>query len=161
MCTIYLTTFQQHHLAAKFLFKSYMVKPLSILGAYDPVRCATYTKDNDLLHIDSWKRFRNLAKRDKSQTRAVMQSKISHVRRSNKYMFGYRIPRSYKEALDFVEENNNTKWADATKDEMDYIKEQQVFTKFQRAKWDANHKRILNASLKHQKIRLNLIYAVK
>ena len=41
-------------------------------------------------------------------------------------MFGYLIPRSYKEALEFDEENNNTKWADATRDEMDCIKEQQV-----------------------------------
>ena len=54
-------------------------------------------------------------------------------------MFGYLIPKSYKEALEFDKENNNTKWADATKDEMDCIKEQQVFTKGQRAKWDSNH----------------------
>ena len=48
-------------------------------------------------------------------------------------MFGYLIPRSYKEALEFDKENNNTKWADATREEMDCIKEQQVFTKHQRA----------------------------
>ena len=39
-------------------------------------------------------------------------------------MFGYLIPRSYKEVLEFDEENNNTKWADATREEMDCIKEQ-------------------------------------
>ena len=43
-------------------------------------------------------------------------------------MFGYLIPRSCKEALEFDKENNNTKWADATRGEMDCIKEQQVFT---------------------------------
>ena len=63
-------------------------EPLSILAADDPVTCATYAKENDLLHIEGWKRFRNLAKRDKTLARAVMQSKIRHVRRSNKYMFG-------------------------------------------------------------------------
>ena len=41
-------------------------EPLSVLAADDPVTCATYAKENDLLHIDGWKRFRNLAKRDKS-----------------------------------------------------------------------------------------------
>ena len=76
-------------------------------------------------------------------------------------MFGYLIPRSYKEALEFDKENNNTKWADATRDEMDCIKEQEVFTTCQRTKWDSNHKRILNAPLNHQKIRVNLIFAVK
>ena len=67
-------------------------QPLSVLAADDPVTCATYAKENDLLPIDGWKRFRNLAKRDKALTRAVMQSKIRQVRRSNKYMFGYLIP---------------------------------------------------------------------
>ena len=64
-------------------------EPLSVLTADDPVTCATYAKENDLLHIDGWKRFRNLAKRDKILTRAVMQSKIRQARRSNKYIFGY------------------------------------------------------------------------
>ena len=90
--------------------------------------CATYAKENDLLHIKGWKRFRNLAKRDKTLARAVMQSKIRQVTRSSKYMFGYLIPKSYKEALEFDKENNNTKWADATRDEMVCIKEHQVFT---------------------------------
>ena len=76
-------------------------------------------------------------------------------------MFGYLVPKSYKEALEFDKDNNNTKWADTTRDEMDCIKEQQVITKGQREKWDSNHKKILNAPPNHQKIRVNLIFAVK
>ena len=38
-------------------------------------------------------------------------------------MFGYLIPRSYKEALEFDKENSNTKWADATRDELNCINE--------------------------------------
>ena len=56
-------------------------EPLSVLVADDPVRCATYAKESDLLHIDHWKRFRNLVKRDKTLTRAVMQSTIRQARR--------------------------------------------------------------------------------
>ena len=41
-------------------------EPLSVLAADDPVTCATYAKENDLLHIYGQKRFRNLAKRDKT-----------------------------------------------------------------------------------------------
>ena len=37
-------------------------EPLSILAADDPVTCATYAKENDLLHIEGWKRFRTLTK---------------------------------------------------------------------------------------------------
>ena len=36
-----------------------------VLAADDPVTCATYFKENDLLYNDGWKRFRHLAKRDK------------------------------------------------------------------------------------------------
>ena len=97
-------------------------------------------KENGLLHTKGWKRFRNVAKSDKILTRAVMQSKIRQVRRSNKYMFGYLIPKAQKEALELDKESNNTKWADAPRDEMDCIKEQEVFTTCQRAKWDSNHK---------------------
>ena len=76
-------------------------EPLSIIDADDPVTCATYGKENHLLHIEGWKRFRKLVNRDKTLPRAVMQSTIRQVRRSSKYMFGYLIPKSYKEALDF------------------------------------------------------------
>ena len=48
-----------------------------------------------------------------------MQSRIRRARRAKKYMFGYLIPRSYKEELECDKETNNTKWADATSEEMD------------------------------------------
>ena len=70
-------------------------------------------------------------------------------------------PSKRRNVLEFDKENNNTKWADATRDEMDCIKEQQVFTKGPMAKWDPQHKKILNAPPNHQKIRVNLIFAVK
>ena len=44
---------------------------------------------------------------------------------------------------------------------MDCIKEQQVFTKHLRVKWDSNHKQIINAPPNHQKIRISLIFPVK
>ena len=59
-------------------------EPLSVLAADDPVTCAMYAKENYLLHIDGWKRFRNLAKRDKTLTRAVMQSRIRQARTAKK-----------------------------------------------------------------------------
>ena len=65
---------------------------------------------------------------------------IRQATTAKKYMFGYLIPRSYKEALEFDKKNNNNKWADATREEMDIIKEQLVFTKHQRVKWDSSHK---------------------
>ena len=39
---------------------------LSIIAADDLVTCAAYAKENDLLALEGWHRFRNLAKKDKS-----------------------------------------------------------------------------------------------
>ena len=50
-------------------------EPLSIIAADDPVTCAAYTKENDLLAVEGWHRFRNLAKKDKS-----LQGQSSKVR---------------------------------------------------------------------------------
>ena len=57
-------------------------EPLSIIAADDPVTCAAYTKENDLLALEGWRRCRSLAKKDKVLARAIKQSKIRQVRRS-------------------------------------------------------------------------------
>ena len=80
-------------------------EPLSIIASDDPVTCAAYAKENDLLALEGWCRFRNLAKKDKVLARAINQSKIRQVRRSETYMFGYLIPRNYMEAMQFDSEN--------------------------------------------------------
>ena len=45
-------------------------EPLSIIAADDPVTCAAYAKEYDLLSLEGWRRFR------------IKQSKIRQVRRS-------------------------------------------------------------------------------
>ena len=48
-------------------------------------------------------------------------------------MFGYLIPRNYTEDLELDKDNNNSKWYDATKAEMDSIHSLQVFKKHDKA----------------------------
>ena len=48
-------------------------EPLSIIAADDPVTCAAYAKENDLLALKGWHRFRSLAKKDKVLARAIKQ----------------------------------------------------------------------------------------
>ena len=98
-------------------------EPLSIIAADDPVTCAAYAKENDLLALEGWRRFRSLSKKDKVLARAIRQSKIRQVRRSQTYMFRYFIPRNYMEAIQFDSENNNSKWYDAIKLEMESMSE--------------------------------------
>ena len=80
-------------------------EPFTIIAANDPVTCAAYAKENVLLALEGWCRFRSLAKKDKVLARAIKQSKIRQVRRSQTYMFGYVIPRNYMEAMQFDSEN--------------------------------------------------------
>ena len=118
-------------------------EPLSIIAADDPVTCAAYAKENDLLALEGWHRFRSPAKKDKVLARAIKQSKIRHVRRSQTYMFGYLIPRNYMEAMQFDSENKNSKWYDAINLEMESMLEYKVFKKWDKAILD-KHKKVMN-----------------
>ena len=118
-------------------------EPLSIIAADDPVTCAAYAKENDLLALEGWHRFRSLDKKDKVLARAIKQSKIRQVRRSQTYMFGYITPRNYMEAMQFDFEKKNSKWYDSIKLEMEsmlvykvWIKPHLVFA----VKFDGRHK---------------------
>ena len=83
-------------------------EPLSIIAADDPVSCAAYAKENDLHAVEGWCRLRNLSKKHKVLARAIKQSKIRQVGRSQTYMFGYLIHRNYMEAMQFDTENKNS-----------------------------------------------------
>ena len=98
-------------------------EPLSIIAADDPVTCAAYAKENDLLALEGWCRFKSLAKKDKVLARAIKQSMIRQVRRSQTYMFWYLIPRNYMEVMQLDSESKNSIWYDAIKLEMESMSE--------------------------------------
>ena len=54
-------------------------EPLSILASDDPVTCAIYARDNGLLELDGWKRFKRITKRDKKMLRMVTSTKLSRI----------------------------------------------------------------------------------
>ena len=136
------------------------VEPLSIIAADDPITCAAYAKENDLLVLGGWRRFKSLAKKDKVLATAIKQSKIRQVRRSQTYMFGYLIPRNYMEAMQFDSENKNSKWYDAIKLEMESMLEYKVFKKWDKAILD-KHKKVTNPCKGYHRIKIHLVFAVK
>ena len=135
-------------------------EPLSLIAADDPVACAEHAKKHDLLHLDGWKRLKNIAKNQKQLTRAINQYKIRQVRRSAVYQFGFLIPKDYKQALQLDEQNGNSKWYDATKLEMDQINEYKVFQYHGKAQYDPKSRKVSNALIGYQKIRVHLIFPV-
>ena len=135
-------------------------EPLSIIAADDPVTCAAYAKENDLLTLEGWHRFRSIAKKDKVLARSIKQSMIRQVRRSQTYMFGYLIPRNYMEAMQFDSENKNSKWYDVIKLEMESMLEYKVFKKWDKAILD-KHKIIMNPPKGYHRTKVHLVFAVK
>ena len=79
-----------------------------MIAADDPVTSAAYAKQHDLLALEGWHRCRSLAKKHKVLTRAIKQSKVRHVMRSQTYMFGFLIPRNYVEVMQLDTENKKT-----------------------------------------------------
>ena len=55
-------------------------------------------------------------------------------------MFGFLIPRNYTETLEFDKGNNNSKWHDATKAELDSIHSYEVFKNHEKAQYESKRK---------------------
>ena len=102
-------------------------EPLSVIAADDPVTCAIYASDNNLLEQDGWKRFRGIAKRQKKLLRMVNQAKLRSYRTATRYKYGYEVPKNYADAIRLDKEAGNTKWQDATKLEMEQLDEYSTF----------------------------------
>ena len=134
-------------------------EPLNIIARDDPVSCAIYAKNNGLLDTPGWKRFKQMAKREKRLLREVNQAKKRQVRRSVKYKFGFQVPRDYREATELDKLHGNTRWADAIKLELDQIDDYQTFT--DKGKAIFRGRDITNAPNGHKKIRVHLVFDVK
>jgi hypothetical protein len=129
-------------------------EPLSVIAADDPVTCAVYAREHDLLDVEGWRHFWNLAKREKHFLRLVKQAKMKSYCQSPKYKFGYKIPKDYEEALKLDELNQNTKWENATITEMSQLKEYKCFI-------DAGIYGRDKPPDRHKKIRAHLVFDVK
>jgi len=87
---------------------------LDVIATDDPVTCAVYARDNDLLDWPGWKWFRKLAAREKQLLRLVRQAKMRSFKSAPHYKFGHQIRANYDEAVAFDMANGNTKWQEAT-----------------------------------------------
>jgi hypothetical protein len=103
------------------------MEPLSVIAADDPVTCAIYAKEHDLLDTEGWKCFRNTARREKHFLWLVKQAKLHSYHNAPKYKFGYQIPRDYEEAMKFDELNRNDKWDQSVKAEMRQLDDYHCF----------------------------------
>jgi hypothetical protein len=127
-------------------------EPLTVIAADDPVTCAIYARENDLLDKPGWKRFRTIAKRQKKLYRMANQAKIRSYTTALRYKYGYEVPKTYEQAVRLDQRNGNTKWQDATRTEMEQLDEYETFTDLGK---DAT------PPAGHKKIRVHLVFDVK
>ena len=129
-------------------------EPLTIIGADDPVSCAIYAREHDLLGLDGWKRFARLARRDKKMLRMVNQAKLRSYRRTPKYKYGFQVPNDYNEALRLDVRNGNSRWQESINTELLQIDEYDTFH-------DKGHKDNTAPPDGYKKIRVHLVFDVK
>jgi Reverse transcriptase (RNA-dependent DNA polymerase) len=133
---------------------SRMYQPLSVLASEAPVVCALYAKRAGLLDTPCWKQFKHIAKNERKLTRMLNQAKLTsyHHGTSPIYQFGFRVPRSPKEAIEIDKENGNTLWQDAMSLETSQLQEYETFHDLGKN---------APAPLGYRKIRVHFVFAVK
>ena len=129
-------------------------EPLSMIAADDPVTCAIYAKDNSLLELPGWKRFKSIAKRKNVFTRMVNQAKLRSFRTAPKYKYGFEVPRNYAHAMELDAQNKNTKWKDAADLEIQQITDYKTFH-------DHGHHTKNKPPSGYKKIRVHFVFDVK
>ncbi len=102
-------------------------EPLSIIAADDPVTCALYARDNNLLELDGWKQFKQIAQRDQKLLRMVNQVKLQLYQMAPRYKYGYEVPCDYCHAVELDNWNDNNKWQDSTALEMIQLDDYNTF----------------------------------
>jgi hypothetical protein len=129
-------------------------EPLAVIAKDDPVTCAIYAKENNLLHLDGWKRFRPIAKRHKKFVRMAKQAYLRSFRAAPKYKYGYEVPRDYNDALRLDGIAGNDKWQQAVDLELKQVDEYETFI-------DCGHKDRVQAPEGYKRIRVHLVFDVK
>jgi hypothetical protein len=128
------------------------VEPLNSVAKDNPVSYAKYAKENDLLNTEGWKRFKQIANREKKMHHMAKHVQAYHCQHGPVYMFGVEVPKSAKHALELDRINNNNLWELAQMKEMDHLDEYFTFE-------DLGHSAKLPEG--YSKVRLHVIFSVK
>ena len=130
------------------------VEPLAIIAESDPITCAVYAKDNNLLDEPGWKRFKRMARKEGKFLRQVNKAKLKSYKQAPKYKYGYELPRNYEHAMEIDKQNGNTKWRDAFVAKKSQIDKYETFEDIGKA----SDTRPPNG---YKKIRVHIVFDVK
>ena len=83
-------------------------EPLTTIAADDPVSCAIYARDNNLLNLPGWRRFKTIAKKQKKLFRLANLAKLQRFNTRPKFKYGFKIPKDFTHAVEIDKCNGNT-----------------------------------------------------
>jgi len=95
--------------------------PVHVIAEDNPVACAQYAKENDLLNTRGWKHCKSLLRTEFSYNTALTVHKQAFNPHSIKFKFGLQVPCTPKEAFELDSKLRQTKWADAVYTELNQI----------------------------------------
>ena len=125
---------------------------LSIMAKDDPLTCAKYGKDHDLLDLPGWKSLKRIASRTVKFSRMCNQARLHTERNGPVYKFGILLPRDRNHALQIDKDNDNKVWETSIGLEMDQLNEYKTFRNM------GKHAKIPRD---HQKIQVHFVFDVK
>jgi hypothetical protein len=82
-------------------------EPLLVIAADNPVTCAVYAREHDLLDVEGWKRFRNLAKHEKHFLHLIKQAKMKSYRHQDESTEGIQVLHRCRH----LQSRQTTRWA--------------------------------------------------
>jgi hypothetical protein len=127
-------------------------KPLSVLALDDPITCAMYALENNLLDKPGWKRFSKMARRQQKLFREANQAKLRSFRTTPRYMYGIKIPRDFEHAVQLDLQNGNTLWQECTELKMQQLHQYRTFKDIGTGTAPPEG---------YKRIKVHLVYAVK
>ena len=125
-------------------------------GVYDTdrVTVAIYARKHGLLDTPGWKLpgMKKIAKTQQRIIRIANQAKLHSFRTKPVYMYGFLVPKTYDQAMEFDKQNGNTKWRDCTDLELKQVDDYDTFED-KGPDW--------KPTAGYKKITVHLVYAVK
>ena len=102
-------------------------KPLSIIAKDDPITCASYAMDHNLLDTNDWKSLRKYVRCAKKFEHMLKQIKACTQKFAPTFKFGIQVPPDWVQARKLQKDKNHTKWTDTELKENNQIMEYKTF----------------------------------
>jgi hypothetical protein len=87
------------------------------------VTCAIYGRENGLLDLQGWRKFKLITIREKKFSRMVNQTKHRSFIVSPRFKNGFKIPTRYDQSIQIDESNGKIKFQDATELELQQMRD--------------------------------------